>query len=1386
MPQLLSSFHDSRFLGSADIQKLTLTPDAKYLVAASNSYPEQKLSIFEAESGNLVQDLPVFFKDFDLKLHTNHVTNELFYWSSDGNYGGARKYDVYRVFETNGVFDCEKMPIQFETDGYYPSVVFTEKSIYVATPEGLKVLDAKTYAVQSEIKAPFYDNSNGTAISADGKLVVFGNWQTNEVVVYATETGEKTQTFTVNKLHDSFGAHIQFIGSTYKLLSAADTVFEIWDASAGTQLSKVTCRDIYGSTIMGMELSSDANYLLMLHTGRMLSVYDLQTEEQVWLQSYVDNMNTACFSKNRDFLYVNNGKRILHFQTSNGEKIEQESKGVGSEKIDKMYVLPVENRILAFNSMQALHLNTATGSTEKELFAYNSPTFSYNEYEPEAAKNLLCSGGYGASVGNAVSGKLKSVLTRYYGGLAISSEYMASCHSYFSNESKKLLQAYDLDGKNEFTLAKDLKNIPIKGIKFLKEPHLLAGINEKFAALWDLNTQQQVWISPLKIGNGKLESHEDGTHIFVQTNKHLLICLDAKTGKTLWEFAPRKNKKQKDIEFKSIFGRGNFVLCLMSNGDLKLVHLTDGTIANEMNLCETGSECAALAPDNTLYLVNSNTSWMHYNLKDWLGAGKVVASLDEKSSNQESGAFEIPAENLAENELLNHFKNTNWHTFSVENDGEKLIALLEKIEQEKGITELHQFCSEQLKNRGALKLTHRFGHITDMVAFGLSKDGNYLATGSWVGENYDEGGELMIWDVRTGRCVNNLDRVNGGVGWPEYANCIQWSNDGKQLGLVINTNGVASVAPFADNYEESAAFYETDGWSRPPQWCWHPEDKALFIACWARDVQLPGVVAPLEKGILPLNKPYGFSQKTNLEIFTQEEIEGSDNNHNGDAISPLTNYKNPGWSSKGYLFGCDNNYAFTQNPQTRSLETVIKNIGGNSVWSPDGTHFLNVHDKEIDVYDATGNLQQSINVGLALIGNVLDDTDENAVDSLLEVSVGDDGKPTLLFGRTPVADIDKVYWHPNAALNLFAVAVLGEFGYLAFYQNFELLGIVKTNIFNIGMWQLGDALPLAFSPEGNFAASLSDDRKVKIWEIGKQVTLKTEFAVFENCKGILWGAHERLMGLHDTELYFYDAFSGAVIAHYSTLFDGGEAPSTAHSPLGKYGSNFELNPYFPIAKDGEIAWMAAFEKGLVVCEEALQSQLETELAYSLGNRLHWPYNWAKTTVYTELSDALNDRLFPLAEKSKTALKASLNQVIVKDPADYFLTLTKKELFGKNTKKGKYQLSDNSSDFWNDTKNAMETDVLEIGIKKAKEYKANTLLKGDEITPENLKSLVGKAVLYVESYAPSKTKLGTLTATGESYGSIFHIEFNDDGRQGSSGSSGFGYGDLISIGKAEIR
>ncbi|MEU6721492.1 hypothetical protein ABZ897_59480 [Nonomuraea sp. NPDC046802] len=43
----------------------------------------------------------------------------------------------------------------------------------------------------------------------------------------------------------------------------------------------------------------------------------------------------------------------------------------------------------------------------------------------------------------------------------------------------------------------------------------------------------------------------------------------------------------------------------------------------------------------------------------------------------------------------------------------------------------------------------------------LSPCGRYLAVGSAVGEEFDDGGVLQIWEVATGRCVNVIDRIPG-------------------------------------------------------------------------------------------------------------------------------------------------------------------------------------------------------------------------------------------------------------------------------------------------------------------------------------------------------------------------------------------------------------------------------------------------------------------------------------------------------------------------------------------------------------------------------------------------------------------------------------------------
>jgi WD40 repeat protein len=1055
--------------------------------------------------------------------------------------------------------------------------------------------------------------------------------------------------------------------------------------------------------------------------------------------------------------------------------------------------------------MQIVHLNAKTGVIEKEIFASNWLTCHYNQNEADSTKNLVVSDAYGIKIGNASGGKLKNIISQHRGtNLAMSNQYIA-CHNFRSVTSNYALKVYDWEGKNEHILAETKKNVPSEGLAFLGESQKLVSLAEKFVEVWDLDTKTQVWRTDLKIGmnNGKLYTNEAGTHIFVQKNKNTLTCLDATNGNILWIYEPRKEKTKdktdksaKIIEFRSVFSRNNLVICLMQNGDLRALDLTTGEVTHRLKVHEKGSVCAALAPDNTIFIINIDTSISRFDLQNWLGkTEKTAFALDAKTTaTAHKKAFEIPSEKQATADLIAHFQNADWSDFVWETDAQPLIQLLKLKEKTDGVNDLHYICSQKLldlnKNLKTrfFKLAHRYGHYTDMVAFGASPDGRYFATGSWVGDNYDAGGELMIWDTETGRCVSKMHSVEGGVGWPDYSGCIKWSPDGSKFALVVNTNGLAEINPFTDDYIENEAFYETDGWSRPMQWCWEPNAKALFLACWADGCKLPGCVAPLDDTAFPMVKPYGFNQPIAEGLFTEEEIEESDNNHDEDAVSPLTPYDKMGWSSKGFLFGHDNEYAYTLDPQTRALGQVFKKISSASSWSPDGDYFLKVNEKEIEVFSTNGELLRKIDVGTDLIGNTLKEKTSDA-SSMLEVSIGDDGMPTLLFGRTPIKDIEQIYWHADAEKCLFAVAVLGEFGYLAFYQNFELLGIVKTDIFDIGRWSLGDALPFAFSPDGSSAASLSKTRKVTIWDLKnteKGIKGKMQFAVNSNAQGIFYPKTNRIISIHESEIHFYDTQKGKEIANYSTTMET-DKPNLSFSPLGKFVDNCNINPYFPIAHAGKTHWVAAFETGLVLCNEALIPKLEEELTYTLGYRYVWQYNWAKPHILPDLQTALRTEsaAVPLPDKTKASLLTSFETKTEKDPNDYFLTVTKAELFGKNKKIGNVQFDDNTRHFYNDTKEKMHTPTIKLALKEAKDYHAPTLFKGDAITYENVQNMTGKVVLYKEKYSPTRVCVGTVLKVTEDTISLFHIEFKN-GKQGGSGSSNTGFDHFVSIGLAEIR
>lgn len=181
-----------------------------------------------------------------------------------------------------------------------------------------------------------------------------------------------------------------------------------------------------------------------------------------------------------------------------------------------------------------------------------------------------------------------------------------------------------------------------------------------------------------------------------------------------------------------------------------------------------------------------------------------------------------------------------WDSFEADRDLPPLREALYAHEAAHGVTAAHRAATARL--RPSMLLGHAHGHDVEVEWSDLSPDGRFLATGSWVGDDYERGGVLQIWDVRAGRCVNLL-RIRGGVGWPDYDGCIQWRPDGRRVGLAFDTNGVGSFDPFGRSGEPDSCAYVTDGWSRPPSWCWSPNSRDVYIACWGPELALGAIVA---------------------------------------------------------------------------------------------------------------------------------------------------------------------------------------------------------------------------------------------------------------------------------------------------------------------------------------------------------------------------------------------------------------------------------------------------------------------------------------------------------------------------------------------------------------
>ncbi|MFD8864888.1 BRCT domain-containing protein [Streptomyces sp. NPDC059590] len=230
--------------------------------------------------------------------------------------------------------------------------------------------------------------------------------------------------------------------------------------------------------------------------------------------------------------------------------------------------------------------------------------------------------------------------------------------------------------------------------------------------------------------------------------------------------------------------------------------------------------------------------------------------------------------------LLAALQGADWPVFAAERDLPPLRARLLELEGTYGVTEAHRFATDRIRGLGDTRLQHPYGHSTEIESSAVSPCGRYLATGSWVGDDYHRGGALQIWEVASGRCVNTLQRIEGGVGWPDYGDTIQWSADSTRVGLAYNTNQVGVFDPFethTTNTYPMASASVTDGASRPPTWALAPDGRRAFVSSGS-PCSIKGCVVPLEAGHLfwlpryaPPSHPYLLPEALPEEFETEDD-----------------------------------------------------------------------------------------------------------------------------------------------------------------------------------------------------------------------------------------------------------------------------------------------------------------------------------------------------------------------------------------------------------------------------------------------------------------------------------------------------------------------------------
>jgi len=526
-----------------------------------------------------------------------------------------------------------------------------------------------------------------------------------------------------------------------------------------------------------------------------------------------------------------------------------------------------------------------------------------------------------------------------------------------------------------------------------------------------------------------------------------------------------------------------------------------------------------------------------------------------------------------------------WEALEVERDVARVREGLAALEATTGIGAAHRSWTQALSERGVLQLGHGQGHTASVVGFGLSGCGRYLATASWLPEGeYEAGGSLVIWDVTAGRAVNTLTPIEGGIGWPGYGECVQWSPDGRFVGLAFSTNAVGHVLPFGEVAQPLTNAMVTNGWSRPPAFCWSPDSRQLAVGCWG-PAEVPGCVIELDRTRLGEDRARWFA-RTRPESIRAED----------GTMPELQPQKALRWFQDGRIVGHNNHgQALAVDAATGELRYLTL-ARTPAAWSPDGRRLAH-----------------------CAVGLVLYDAET--------------GRPTM--DLPMVMGATTLRWSADSRRLAMVVDETSPYGAdpgVHIYEGAQLLCSIDTCP-QRAAWDFTDGCPWAWSPDGESAAVLVAGGAVEIWEVGPSPARIRILDSPHKVSGVLWGANGVVIGISENDIVFWSSHTGAILG----AFEVGTHPEGA-TPLrhrkGDVGASFDVDPSFGL--DGR--WACAFPDGTVLADPTQAAQLDDAVAWVAARRIAWPWRWGEGRVFGDLAALLEAPACPIGASDRASLR----------------------------------------------------------------------------------------------------------------------------------------------------